>query len=67
MQSKPGAHGRLFLYVVTFDMLFGDGGYPTVYRVWAYSPDHAADKATELALFEGAIAESDRVGDVTLA
>jgi hypothetical protein len=43
MTTKPGKHGTLKLYRVTYDD--GPGGMPaTSYTTWAYDYDHALDK-----------------------
>lgn len=48
--SKPGRHGKLFLYRVTYD----DYGMPGETRLYAYNLDHLYEKFHDDELWEGA-------------
>jgi hypothetical protein len=43
--SKPGKHGSLYLYAITYVNAFDDPScLPMTWRTWAYSAEHAEER-----------------------
>jgi hypothetical protein len=62
MTTKPGKHGTLKLYRVTYDDGPGSGMPEMTYLTWAYDWDHAQEK-----WFDGADEEGFRLVSIKLA